>query len=189
MPQSKGCRIYYNSTIINKKQQLQKYVQVYYSFKISVTSFRYQFQLGPMFSLCNTASSTVLFPGQVFTPRLEELGKTDHFVHLLIAIGHVKRLSWGELKLMPSGGWESSYWAQTAAELTSDQCAVRKKEKKKKPEHWWHPVVSAASSSPSPCFPLSYKNMFVSISQRGADRCGCLRLFNGWEQVVGVGQL
>lgn len=67
---SKFCRIYYNSTIINKKQQLQKYVQVYYSFKILVTGFRYQFQLGPMFSLCNAASSAVLSP-QAFVFQLD----------------------------------------------------------------------------------------------------------------------
>lgn len=81
MCSSKVCRIYYNSTFINKKQQLQKYVQVYFFFKILVASFRNQFQLGPMFSLCNAASSAV-FPSSLFTPRLEELDTTQILLFL-----------------------------------------------------------------------------------------------------------
>ena len=70
-------------------------------FKILVACVRYQFQLGPIFSLCNAASSAVLFQ-LIVTAHLEELDTTQTLItspqSLSTASGHVNSLSLGRVE-------------------------------------------------------------------------------------------
>lgn len=65
---SKVCRIYFNSTIIKKKQQLQNYVQVSYFF------LKYLWHVsGTSFSLAPCSVSVMLLQVQCFSSSLLQL--------------------------------------------------------------------------------------------------------------------